>query len=365
LNQLSQSNQTDLKNSNTLINFALDYLNEDFLYFKSIRENVENLFFGNKKSCPLSDLFLNKDQTFCIEMNFEDNLTNLFHYDFHLKNEFKDQLDIQYNKENNYQFNLSTQTDLSEWNQMLLDAQALFNENKFEKIVLKKNKTFNIKNNQIDFLKKLIAHNFENYIVLKKEANQYFISFTPETLLKKNNDVICTMALAGSRFKSTHLLSEDKLTEENEIVFRSINKIMKQFCHETNFSDKKEMTLKYIKHLLIEISGKIKDQNSIFELINQLHPTPAVGGFPKKEIIENINKIEKGKRNHYAAPFGMINYNDADVAVAIRSGYLENDLLTIFAGAGITKDSISIQEWDETELKMAPFLKEIQNEIVT
>ena len=88
------------------------------------------------------------------------------------------------------------------------------------------------------------------------------------------------------------------------------------------------------------------------ELIEAFHPTPAVGGFPKRESLNILSSIEPFQRGWYASPVGWISANETHLVVAIRSLLLNESTLHLFAGAGIVADSIAKKEWEEIDHKM-------------
>lgn len=96
-------------------------------------------------------------------------------------------------------------------------------------------------------------------------------------------------------------------------------------------------------------------------LLNKLHPTPAVCGYPKLNGLEFIRQYETSNfdRGMYAGPFGFIGRDFTDILVAIRSGLLttnkgnqETSTLSIYAGAGIVPGSSVQEEWSETGYKL-------------
>jgi isochorismate synthase/2-succinyl-5-enolpyruvyl-6-hydroxy-3-cyclohexene-1-carboxylate synthase/2-succinyl-6-hydroxy-2,4-cyclohexadiene-1-carboxylate synthase/O-succinylbenzoate synthase len=96
-------------------------------------------------------------------------------------------------------------------------------------------------------------------------------------------------------------------------------------------------------------------------LLKELHPTPAVCGFPATSGLEFIRRYETSSfdRGMYAGPFGFIGRDYADVVVAIRSGLLsqnrnerERSTLSIYAGAGVVQGSTAQGEWSETSYKL-------------
>ena len=91
------------------------------------------------------------------------------------------------------------------------------------------------------------------------------------------------------------------------------------------------------------------------EIIHKLHPTPAVGGYPKKQALEAIEEIEPFERGWYAAPVGWVGYDRAEFAVAIRSSLIVKNKVALFAGAGIVSGSQPEAEWEELENKIRNF----------
>jgi menaquinone-specific isochorismate synthase len=94
-----------------------------------------------------------------------------------------------------------------------------------------------------------------------------------------------------------------------------------------------------------------------FDVVEKLHPTPAVGGYPREKAIGQIQNLEQIDRGWYAGPVGWINTNGrGEFCVAIRSGLFSQGHARFYAGCGIVADSIAENEWNETELKLIPML---------
>ena len=96
---------------------------------------------------------------------------------------------------------------------------------------------------------------------------------------------------------------------------------------------------------------------SILELVNALHPTPAVGGDPQTEALAIIKRVEGIDRRRYAGPVGWIAANgDGEFAVGIRSAEVKANTAHLFAGVGLVKDSDPQSELEETEAKFKTML---------
>src|SRR5690625_7890035 len=90
----------------------------------------------------------------------------------------------------------------------------------------------------------------------------------------------------------------------------------------------------------------------IHDLIRKLRPTPAVGGYPKKESFRYIHEIEQLDRGWYAAPVGWFNLQGyGEFAVAISCALLHKNKERLFAGCGIDKAFESVTDCNALMLK--------------
>jgi menaquinone-specific isochorismate synthase len=123
------------------------------------------------------------------------------------------------------------------------------------------------------------------------------------------------------------------------------------------------MKLNKISHIRTKLESTIDDKHDVFDIIYQIHPTPAVAGTPKDISIEKISELELHNRGWYAGTLGWINNNlDAHFIVNIRSGIIKENLLNIYAGCGITKNSSPEEEYNESEMKFDYILSKLNNE---
>ena len=75
-------------------------------------------------------------------------------------------------------------------------------------------------------------------------------------------------------------------------------------------------------------------------MVEELHPTPALGGTPRLEAMKLIRDVELLDRGLYGAPIGWIDdEGNGEFAVAAR-GLLNGEKASLFAGCGIVIDSI-------------------------
>ena len=96
-------------------------------------------------------------------------------------------------------------------------------------------------------------------------------------------------------------------------------------------------------------------------LAEQLHPTPAVAGLPRRQAMAWLRALEPFERGSYAAPIGWIDCaGDAELRVAIRCGHARGCHLDLTAGAGLVRGSIAERERQEVELKLAVLADQLE-----
>lgn len=264
--------------------------------------------------------------------------------------------------------------ETDEWAKMISDAHRLFTRHELEKIVLSRKKIFTY-DSPIEMLvlfrEFYEANKNSSHFTIYNQFNylESFISLTPERLFTLKGQKLETISLAGSMARGEtpeedaklelELASSDKLTREHDIVTKAIQEKLTPVLCDFIISPLMTMKLPYIQHRQAKMTGTLKDTTTVLELIDLLHPTPAVGGIPHSKAKNKILEIEQEKRSFYAGPVGVISQDFSEIAVGIRSALIQGQSITIFGGAGIVVGSDAEEEWAETGAKMQPFIKVI------
>ena len=226
-----------------------------------------------------------------------------------------------------------------------------------------KKASFSYKVPLINIYKKLLSKNSRNMNFLysiKDDAS--VIGSTPELILSKLNHEIQSESIAGSNYsnKTNHFTSDKKEVIEQKIVTDYIIEFFKKNTADIKYNDKPKIKkLSNIEHLCTSFSARLKNDKNILDLLIDLHPTPAIGGYPKEKAIDMIRSL-KENRGWYGGPLGWIDNNlDGQFYLNIRSGLGVNKDLYLFSGSGITEKSNSDNEWDETEYKFKSMLESL------
>jgi menaquinone-specific isochorismate synthase len=114
-----------------------------------------------------------------------------------------------------------------------------------------------------------------------------------------------------------------------------------------------------VAHLATPIRGRLSTPApSALELARLLHPTPAVGGTPRRAALDAIRELEGFDRGRYAGPVGWVDARgDGEWAIALRGAELDGARARLVAGAGIVAGSDPDAEWAETQAKLEPMLR--------
>jgi isochorismate synthase len=262
----------------------------------------------------------------------------------------------------------------SEWMQRVEEVASDVRQGRFEKVVLARSVQVTPANTASRFsvetvLSRLRTSYPGTYVFALQRGERFFVGATPERLVQAQNGQIHTMALAGSAPRGTtveederigaSLLQSEKNSIEHSIVVARVREALLTHCRKVSVSETPRLLkLRNVQHLETPIVAELVLGRCILDVIADLHPTPAVGGFPSKEALAEIRAIEQMDRGWYAGPIGWIGASGhGEFAVALRSGLLSEHEATLFAGCGIVGDSHPQSEYEETWLKLQVMLR--------
>lgn len=228
----------------------------------------------------------------------------------------------------------------------------------FQKVVLARSVSQNLPKdfNLNDYFKKLCDTYNNAFVYCLGLNNEIWIGASPEVLLKKENDVLLTFALAGTMSATEEEAFGDKERYEQQFVKTYITNLLKENkAEEIIISDVSEINTGNLKHLINKIYFKTSNPIAI---IDKLHPTPAVCGTPLASAQTFIAENENLNREFYSGFLGPVYKNkDFNFWVNLRCAKITNLQITFFAGAGIVKNSSPENEFQETERKMETLKK--------
>lgn len=201
----------------------------------------------------------------------------------------------------------------------------------------------------------------DNFIFLCNSTESgTWLGCSPEILVSGQNGNWKTDALAGTKKTSeigNDVIWDSKNRLEQQIVIEYMQEQLLKANITSAYSKPKTIRSGSLAHLKSEFTFHIDDSSKIGSLLNLLHPSPAVCGFPKKEAFDFILENEGYDRKYYSGFLGYLDVdNKTDLFVNLRCMQIFKENLRLFAGGGILPSSELISEWKETEYKLQTIL---------
>ena len=179
-----------------------------------------------------------------------------------------------------------------------------------------------------------------------------WIGATPETLLRYDGRQVSTMALAGTRKAGTAAPWGEKEKEEQQIVTDYIVAAFHTLGFSPEVGERFTCVAGQVEHLCTPVSQR---GNFGFDrlngLLSALHPTPAVGGYPKSLAREWIGRVESHSRRYYGEYLGPVSPQEIALFVNLRCMEVTDSYMRLYVGGGLTAKSQPESEGKETEAK--------------
>lgn len=245
------------------------------------------------------------------------------------------------------------------------DVISRIRKKEFQKLVVSRIKVIPlpINFNALNFYHTLNENYKNTFNSLFYCKNALWIGASPELLLKRRNKEIHLMSLAGTIKNTDNSIFTPKEFEEQNYVTHYIKEILNNYCVPDSIQVASQKTLNFgaIKHILNELSGNLNTIESLYPLLQELHPTPAVAGIPKNEAQNYINNHEN-YRDQYTGYIGVFDKDQCECYVNLRCMQVFKNQIILYAGCGITADSDPELEWLETEYKIDALLQLIESD---
>ncbi len=114
----------------------------------------------------------------------------------------------------------------------------------------------------------------------------------------------------------------------------------------------------HVMHIVSNVEGTLVDGMTSMDVLKATFPAGTLTGAPKVHAMEVIDHLEPTKRGLFGGACGYLSYaGDMDVAIAIRTGIIKDQMLYVQAAAGVVADSVPELEWKETEAKARALLR--------
>ena len=228
----------------------------------------------------------------------------------------------------------------------------------------------------IELYRQLRILNPSPYMYFLNLDNFSIVGSSPEILTRVDNNNVATIRpLAGTRSRGKTpdedlYLEKDLLSDEKEIAEHlmlidlgrnDLGRIAK--TGSVTLTDKMFIErYSHVMHIVSNVECELKENMSSIDVLKATFPAGTLSGAPKVRAMEIIDEVETLKRNVYSGAIGNLSWHGGmDLAIAIRTAIIKDEVLYIQAGAGIVHDSLPENEWQETMDKAEALIRAAEN----
>ena len=254
---------------------------------------------------------------------------------------------------------VSEETDKERYTQAFERFITPLQKKHFQKLVLSRSSTKHI-NDDFSPLAAFVraCNNYPRmmFYLCHTPVSGTWVGSTPEILLSGHGKEWHTVALAGTMPMQNEVMPMDwnkKNQDEQGYVADYIRRIIKKFGNKMNEKGPYTARAGQLVHLKTDFYFLLKNTDNIGNLLQELHPTPAVCGLPKEDAFRFILENEGYDRSYYSGFIGWLDTEGhTDLYVNLRCMEIKPGETTLYAGGGILASSEIESEWTETGDKM-------------
>lgn len=266
------------------------------------------------------------------------------------------------------------------------DKETYLNDIKKIKELICEGETYEVcLTNRLDILDNINGKKY--YMNLREKSPGQYSAFLPldeikiasssmERFLKVDeNKIVTTKPIKGTIKRGNskeedqklinELRNEEKTKSENLMIVDLLRNDLGKFCEIGSVNVPKLMdveTYKTLHQLVTTVSGKIKENVDVIDVLEKTFPGGSMTGAPKKRTLEIIDDLENVPRGVYSGTIGYISNNSTmDFNIVIRTAIIEKDMTTIGVGGAIILLSDAEDEFDEIVLKAKGTLLALQS----
>jgi anthranilate synthase component 1 len=209
------------------------------------------------------------------------------------------------------------------------------------------------------------------YMFYYDMGDHHVVGSSPEILARLEGDTVTVRPIAGTRprgktpqqdveFEKDLLADPKELAEHLMLIDLGRNDIGRVAQNGTVKLTDKMVIERYshVMHIVSNVDAKLKPGLNAMDVLKATFPAGTVSGAAKVRAMEIIDELEPSKRGIYAGAVGYLGFNgDMDVAIALRTAVVKDNMLYVQAGAGIVADSVADSEWMETQNKARAVLR--------
>ncbi len=245
-------------------------------------------------------------------------------------------------------------------------AKSLIESGALEKVVISRTRTVSLAKEKLADLFMQACHERAHAFVVLMHTPEHgtWLGASPEHLILAEEDHVRVDALAGTMTSDSAPADPaawgEKERNEQQLVINSVLETFERGAalNVTAFPAE-TVGAGEVVHLRSRIEADL-GEGTLSDVVLALHPTPAVCGTPREAAREFIKLHEAHDRALYTGFWGPW-YPDGKTELYVNIRCLRHAAgkAVIFTGAGITRGSDPVKEWEETEQKAQTWVRPI------
>ncbi|MBI5815122.1 MAG: anthranilate synthase component I [Nitrospinae bacterium] len=253
-------------------------------------------------------------------------------------------------------------------------CKSYIREGDIFQVVLAQRLTARIKAPAFQVYRALRAVNPSPYMYYLNYGDVKIVGASPESLVRVEDGVVETRPLAGTRPRGRNeeedrLLEKELLADEKEraehimLVDLGRNDIGRVSTGGAVKVDELMAVEKYshVMHIVSNVKGKLRPDMDAYDALRATFPAGTLSGAPKIRAMEIIEEMEGKRRGIYGGCVGYFAFSgNMDMAIAIRTLYMDGQTAYLGVGAGIVADSSPAMEYQETINKGKALIKAVK-----
>jgi len=329
---------------------------------------VENISEENNLTQPIMEFGIYDDGL------LYDNVDKKLFYFYHDVNRFDDFIVSDDSFDEFHSSEVIPNMDKEKFSNIVNKAKQYIHDGDIFQVVLSRKFAFETSGDNLTLYKTLRKLNPSPYMYHLKQDSKTIIGASPEMLVRITDDKVETFPIAGTRKitdneEKNKALSEELINDEKELAEHTMlvdlgRNDIGRVCKYGTVRPESLMQIKrfsHVQHIVSHVVGSLDSKNDMFDAFQAVFPAGTVSGAPKVRAMQIIDELEAEERGPYAGAVGYFSYNGCcDFAIAIRSIFIENNKGFVQSGAGIVSDSVSENEFKETEHKAGAMLQALQ-----
>lgn len=270
--------------------------------------------------------------------------------------------------------NLKYDQDKEEYCKKVEIAKKHIEKGYIGQVVISNGLSGKVKGSILNIYRALQVTNPSSYMIYFKQDDLELAAASPETLVKSVDGRLSTFPLAGTRRRGKdkeedmllekELLEDEKeLSEHNMLVELGKYDLSKISIKNTIKVEKLRKIERFsqVMHIGSTIVSEMDNSKTQLDIVDAMLPAGTLSGNPKLNACKLIDELEVNKRGIYGGAIGYIDFKgNLDICIGIRMIYKKKDNIVIQSGAGIVKDSVPENEYEECQRKAKAMVKSLE-----